>query len=578
MRRNWLLAGTLVAAGILGLYFYIASARPEANATPYRNAAVERGDLTAMVRASGTINPVTTVLVSSQLSGQVVEILSDYNDLVKAGQVVARIASDQIKARRDAGIAELEQAKADLAVKQARVERATASLARAKAALGDTMAQRERAQSQLAEARRAFERQSDLYARGSGARVTLDTAKTQNEVSQSALASAEAQIVSAKAEITGLEADLKLAKAETLTSQAAILGKQARLRDIEIDLERTDIRSPVAGVVVQKSVELGQTVAASLSAPTLFQIAQDLSEIEIHTNVDESDVGRIKAGQRASFSVNAYPNREFSGSVKQVRLGAQTVQNVVIYTTVISVRNEDMALLPGMTANVQILTDERRDILKVPNAALRWRPPMAQAEAPAPRGENAALPGFAPPAANPFSGRPDTNQSGMRRRLDDLSDQIRLQVKPSAEQWAAIEPLFKDARERFSREVQAQGGGEAARRRAIDLRRDLNQAIRSKLDAERQVLYDALIARLQADQRQGQAQATRQTPDAANGTPGRVYVLDQSGKPQAVPVRLGVSDGAMTQIIGQDLQAGQMLIVGGGPKTPQADGPRMRLF
>jgi HlyD family secretion protein len=177
----------------------------------------------------------------------------------------------------------------------------------------------------------------------------------------------------------GLKADIALAEAGLASSNAVILQRQAKLRDIEIDLARTDIKSPVEGVVVKRDIELGQTVAASLSAPTLFTIAQDLREIDIYANIDEADVGRLKAGQKVSFTVNAYPNRTFEGSVRMVRLSAQTVQNVVTYTAVITVKNQDLSLLPGMTANLQIITDEREDVLRIPNAALRFRPSVSVA-------------------------------------------------------------------------------------------------------------------------------------------------------------------------------------------------------
>nr|WP_246504865.1 efflux RND transporter periplasmic adaptor subunit [Microvirga antarctica] len=193
------------------------------------------------------------------------------------------------------------------------------------------------------------------------------------------MVSATAQIASNRAEAIGLKADIALAEAGLKSAEAAIMQREAKLRDIEIDLSRTDIRSPVDGVVVKRDIDLGQTVAASLSAPTLFTIAQDLREIDIYANVDEADVGRLKPDQAVSFTVNAYPNRNFTGRVRLVRLGAQTVQNVVTYTAVIGVKNSDLALLPGMTANLQIVTDERRNALRIPNAALRFRPTGAAA-------------------------------------------------------------------------------------------------------------------------------------------------------------------------------------------------------
>ena len=416
LRRSLALAAAVTAlAGAIGFVAWGPTGGSAAD-VPYRLGSVDRGPITASVRATGTLNPVTTVLVGSQLSGQIVEILADYNSPVKAGQVVARLYSEQIKARRDAARADLEQGRADLAMRRAQIERTKATRQRAEAAVQDMLAQRDRSGAQLADARRNLDRQQELFTRRVGSETALDTARTQTEVQKATLASSEAQIASARAELKGLDADIALAEANLKSAEAVILQREAKLRDIEIDLERTDIRSPVDGVVVQRQIDLGQTVAASLNAPTLFTIAQDLREIDIYANIDEADVGRLKAGQSVSFTVNAYPNRTFTGTVRTVRLGAQTIQNVVTYTAVIGVDNRDMALLPGMTANLQIVTDERRDVLRVPNAALRFRPSSGAAAAPTPGPAPADEPAGRPPRRAGVGGPSRTHR---RRRAAD---------------------------------------------------------------------------------------------------------------------------------------------------------------
>jgi HlyD family secretion protein len=279
-------------------------------------------------------------------------------------------------------------------MRRAQLERTRATRQKAEATLRDQAAQRDRVNALLAEARRNIERQTELSGKGVGSQTALDAARTQGEVQNAALASSEAQIASIRAEMVGLDADIVHAQAQAQSAAAVILQREAKLKDIEIDLERTEIRSPVDGVVVKRDIELGQTVAASFSSPTLFTIAQDLREIDIYANVDEADVGRLKAGQAVSFTVNAYPNRTFEGLVRMVRLGGQTVQNVVTYTAVIRVANQDTALLPGMTANLNIVTEERAGVLRVPNAALRFRP------AGAPSGAAAPSPPDAPPTAS----------------------------------------------------------------------------------------------------------------------------------------------------------------------------------
>jgi HlyD family secretion protein len=373
VRKAWLLLiGFLTAGGAVG--FFLWHPVGEASDSGYRLAAVERGDVTASVRATGTLNPLTTVLVGSQLSGQVVEILADYNTPVSQGQVVARLFSEQIKSRREAALADLTQARAERDTRVAQIDKARSALQRSQAIGDDIAAQRDRAKAQLEEAQRNYDRQAELLARAVGTQNTVDQTKTQLDIQKAALVSAIAQIASNKAEVAGLRADIALAEAGVKSADAVIQQREAKLRDVEIDLARTDIRSPVDGVVVKRDIELGQTVAASLSAPTLFTIAQDLREIDIYANIDEADVGRLKADQSVSFSVNAYPHRTFEGKVRLVRLGAQTIQNVVTYTAVIGVNNKDVALLPGMTANLRIITEERADVLRIPNAALRYRP------------------------------------------------------------------------------------------------------------------------------------------------------------------------------------------------------------
>ena len=542
-RRSWArrVVGVAVAvtalAGAIGFVAWGPTGGSAAD-VPYRLGSVDRGPITASVRATGTLNPVTTVLVGSQLSGQIVEILADYNSPVKAGQVVARLYSEQIKARRDAARADLEQGRADLAMRRAQIERTKATRQRAEAAVQDMLAQRDRSGAQLADARRNLDRQQELFTRRVGSETALDTARTQTEVQKATLASSEAQIASARAELKGLDADIALAEANLKSAEAVILQREAKLRDIEIDLERTDIRSPVDGVVVQRQIDLGQTVAASLNAPTLFTIAQDLREIDIYANIDEADVGRLKAGQSVSFTVNAYPNRTFTGTVRTVRLGAQTIQNVVTYTAVIGVDNRDMALLPGMTANLQIVTDERRDVLRVPNAALRFRPSSGAAAAPTP----------GPTPADEPAGRP---RGG--RALEGLRERIAADVQPTPEQAAAIERVLAEARSAFP--GRGAGLSDEERRAAMRAaRRDIEERIAAALDPERRARFEALAAEGPGG-------------NAQNGTPGRVYVLGEDGAPTPVAVRLGVTDGNTTEILAGDVREGAGIVTGGGPRA-----------
>jgi len=539
--RLWAI-GAVVGVGALAAgYFALRPIGGSANDTPYRTAAIDRGRITASVRATGTLTPMTTVVVGSQLSGQIVEILADYNSQVKAGQVVARLNSDQIKTRRDAAAADLQQAKADLVVKRAQLARAKVARTKANSTVKDQEAQRERTRAQLADAKRTFERQNELFSRGTGAQQALDSARTQVEIQTATLASNEAQIASLEAEISGLDADIALAEGQVQSGEALIAQRDAKLKDILIDLERTDIRSPVDGVVVQRQVDLGQTVAASLSAPVLFQIAQDLRTIDIYANIDEADVGRLKVGQDVSFSVNAYPNRTFQGKVQMVRLGAQTIQNVVTYTGVVRVENRDLALLPGMTANLQIVTDDRQDVLRVANAALRFRPLSGPTALPA-----------AAPAETP-AGR----GAGGGRAAGALRERIEEEVQPTPEQKQAIAAIMAEQRA-GGRQAMA-GLSEEERRAAFRAARtELRAKIAAVLDPERRAKFEALM-------QEGRPAAQ------SDITPGRVYVLDGEGQPKPIAIRLGPSDGAFTQILpAAGIADGIEVVIGGGPRNAEA--------
>ncbi|MBY0363566.1 MAG: efflux RND transporter periplasmic adaptor subunit, partial [Phreatobacter sp.] len=394
MRRWIVLLLLIVALGGGAWWLTGPGSLAVADQPAWRTARVDRGDVVAAVNATGAINPISTVVVGSQVSGQVQEILADYNSQVEAGQILARLDPTQVRARLDGARADLANVRAAREVQLAQIEQARSEIVRADAVRQDATAKLAQVEAQLAEAERNYVRQRELGARGAVAQAVIDTARASVEGQRAGRDSARAQIASAEASKNSIEAALRVAQAQTGTIDAQIVQRQAVVRQIEVDLANTEIRSPVKGTVVQRQVELGQSVAASLQAPTLFLVAQDLTSMEIYANVDEADVGRVRSGQPVTFSVNAYPGREFTGEVKLVRLGSQTVQNVVIYTAIISFRNPRMELLPGMTATLRVISDRREGVVRVPNAALRWRP---AGTAPAERTQAQA------PAANPFA-------------------------------------------------------------------------------------------------------------------------------------------------------------------------------
>lgn len=547
---RWL---ALLVLALLALFGgrYLADFSANTAEPAYRFAKVDRGSIVATVSATGTINPITTVIVSSQLSGQVVEILADYNSEVKADQVVARLNSDQIRARLDAARADLAQSRAQRLVTEAQIERARSEIERAKATAADATAQIARNEALLAETERVFARQTELQSRGFAAQATLDTARAQRDAQRAALASARAQLEGAKAQQQTLTADLHVAEAQLVSVAATIAQREAVVRQIEVDLRNTEIKSPVDGVVIQRNVELGQTVAASLQAPTLFLIADDLRQMEIAANVDEADVGRVLDGQRVTFNVNAYPGRTFEGRVKQVRLGSQTVQNVVIYTAIVSVENPRLELKPGMTANLRVETERRDDVLRVPNAALRWRPPSVTPETPTPG------PAAVEPA--PTQRQPGTGQ----RATQEFVAALRSELDLSADQRAKLDAILAERRGRAG-EFLAET--DPAKRRELfeRSRREFNEQVGAILTPAQREKFGQIAERF--------APANGRTT-----LTGRVYVLGSDGKPQPVTIRIGATDGGLTEVASGPLELGREVIIGGGPKTtepPRTSFPR----
>ena len=317
-----LIVAILVLAGT-GYGFWRWGSSPKES--PYVTVPVQRGNVTQVVSSTGTLQAVVTVQVGSQVSGTIDKLFADFNTKVKAGQVVAQLNQDKFKAAVD-------QARANLLA-------AESNLAKTKVSLVD--------------AQRTLERNRELRKRDIMAQSELDAAQTAYDAAV---------------------AQLEVNKAQSAQSQAA-------LNQSTVDLNNTVIRSPVDGIVISRNVDVGQTVAASLQAPTLFTIANDLSKMEVHTNVDEADVGNITEGQEVTFTVDAFPSRRFRGRVHQVRNAPTVVQNVVTYDAVVRIDNKELLLKPGMTANVQFLVNRRENVLTIPNMALRFKPPDQKNEA-----------------------------------------------------------------------------------------------------------------------------------------------------------------------------------------------------
>jgi HlyD family secretion protein len=376
-RRNWtrwgLIAGVAIAVAVGTELWRIHSA----NAVSYDTVPVERGPIQASVTATGTLNAVVNVQVGSQVSGNIKALYADFNTKVAKGQLVAEIDPQLFQTQVDQATAARASQHSAALTASAQVQKANSELAGTKANEKAAEAALAKDQANALNASNQFKRQDALFARGIVSQTDRDVAKAAMDAAQAQLAADEAQIEAAKQTIQSAQAQVSVAEAQLRSAQDQERQSQASLEQATINLARTRITAPVDGIVIARRMDVGQTVAASLSAPTIFEIAQDLTKMHLDTNVDESDIAKIAAGQNATFTVDAYPGITFHGQVADVRKAPISAQNVVTYDVVISVSNPDLKLFPGMTANARIMTAKLENSLKVPNAVLRSRPTAA---------------------------------------------------------------------------------------------------------------------------------------------------------------------------------------------------------
>jgi len=539
MKLRNLLGWAAVAAAVAGGGWWWTQQQAASERPQFRTAVLERGDLTAAVTASGTLAATVQVQVSSQVSGQIREVLADFNSEVRKGEVIARLDPETFEYRVRQAEADVEASRAQVAVQQATVAARRSDLVRA--------------QINLDEARRDLDRKADLVAR--------------NFISGAERDRAAALVRTVEQEVLSAEAQVRLAEAQERNARSVVRQREAQLASSRVDLGRTVIRAPVDGIVIKRSIEPGQTVAVSLAAPEMFLIAQNLRDMQVEVSIDEAEVSRLRVGQKASFGVDAFPGRTFEGTVRQVRKAARNEQNVITYTAVVSADNDALRLLPGMTANVRIVTDVRQDVLRVPNAALRFRPPgwtdpLRTADA----GGQARAPanGASAPAGAAGAG----TGSAAGGALLAFRTRIDTELAPTDAQRARLDAIFGTARERFAGLRDAPEGERA--KLAERIRADMRVAIGEVLDETQRRRYAEILVDLS-----GRTVAR-----------GRVFVPGADGAPMPVEIRLGLSDGAFTEVIGTQgaarLAAGDRVYVGlvaasARPSAPTPPAGRLRL-
>ncbi len=331
LRSKWV----PIAVVLIGIVLFAAFRFGHGNASQYLTVPAVRGDIRDVVQATGTINAVTTVQVGSQVSGTISALYADFNSHVKKGQVIAQIDPSLFEGALLQAKADLQNAKATSAVAKAEVEKAKATAIQTQA---------------------DYDRTLPLTRAGVMSQQQLDISKANNDAAQAAVSSAQAALDQAIAQVA---------------------QKSAAVQVAQTNVNNTTIRSPIDGVVINRAVDVGQTVAASLQAPNLFSIAQDLAKMQVDVSTDESDVGQIRVGQQVTFKVDAFPKDAFRGRVVQIRMNPTTVQNVVTYDTVVNFDNPDTKLFPGMTAYISIPVAQASNVVEIPNAALRFQPMLS---------------------------------------------------------------------------------------------------------------------------------------------------------------------------------------------------------
>ena len=550
-RILWLsIVVALLGAAVWG-YLHMQSG---ANAPRYRLARVERGPLRVNVSANGTLNAVVTVQVGSQVSGQIIEMLANFNSKVRKGQIIARLDPAIYEAKVRQAQADLDSTRATVLNQQAQVERARAEVENAHATLAEAEAQTSRTEVVASDAERDLQRKVALFERQLIPRSDRDTAQALYDSSVTQVRAARARERSLKAAIRSAEAQLKVAGAALQTAHAQVAQKRAALDQAMVDLENTRIRAPINGVVVSRSVDTGQTVAASLQAPTLFTIAQSLDLMQVETSVAEADIGRVKFSDEALFTVDAFPRDTFRGRVVEIRMAPSTVQNVVTYMVIVAVSNPAGKLLPGMTANVRLVVEQRENVLKVPNAALRFR------------GDAEGEEGDRPEAA----AAQDADTGDTRGSGESTRERLVQSLGLTKDQVARLDAILDESR----RQRHALRGAE---------RQDERQAQEKKLrQARRERIREILTPEQRAKFDQGAGRQTARDEDA--GVTGRLWVLGRNGRPTPIAVTLGVTDGKVTEVL-QGVSEGQEIVVGrmasdppaGAPSSTPDRAPRIRL-
>ena len=540
------IVAVLVLAGVGAYLFFV---RHTASANEFFTESVGKGNIRNVVNATGSVQAVLTVQVGSQVSGQIQALYADFNSVVKRGQLLAKIDPRNFETQ-------VEQAKANLAAAQAHVTTVEADLINQTASLQSAKANLEASKVARDNSSVIFKRYEELRASGVVSQNDYDTAKATFDGNVAKYNQAEAQVKQAEAAINSSKANVTQAKAQVAQSQAA-------LDQAQVSLDYTTIYSPVDGVVVQRSVDVGQTVAASLQTPTLYLIANDLTKMQVNASVDEADIGNVSNAVDVQFTVDAYRNDVFKGTIAEIRLNPLTVQNVVTYSVIINVDNSQLKLKPGMTANIRMTVAQRDHVLKIPNAALRYVPPGMTREEVA---QMTRTQGPGAQAANPSTSSADSAlAAGEGDGTGRGADRGHGKSSAGGPQGAAMSQNF-----------QARGSGRGNR-----------QASGENTVSPMAMGPEPGHPILAPGQLWNPAEKIQfPTTNRRSTRPAVVWVLGADRKPQAKQVVTGITDGVATEVVSGELNEGDKIIVadttqagtasagGGRPPIPIMGGGR----
>jgi len=584
-----LLAGVVVVAA----FFW----GDKASASDYITGKVEKGNVEVNVSATGTVQAVTTVQVGSQVSGTLEWLGADFNSQVTRGQVIARLDPAIFQAQVANARANVVNAEAAVAAAETEINSQKANLTAAKSNLEVTRVQRDDA---AALVRRYQELQNVLSGRD------LEAAQAQANA-------AAARYEQAAAQVGQVQAANASAKAKVDQAKASVAQAKAQLQQSQLNLDHSIIASPIDGVVVSRNVDVGQTVAASLSAPTLFTIANDLTKMQVLASIDEADVGQIRQGIQAHFSVDAYPGETFTGEISQLRLNAQTLQNVVTYSAVIDVANRGLKLRPGMTANITIMVAKREGVLTVPNAALRFKPNLSDKEQEAFRvkiderrkeldaerqaqgsqeGQQASSPQAQQPSAQ--GGELRTNNEGRQRAPDGAEGSRKRaeggQGNSNREGWRQRAEGGQGNSNREGFRQRRGGGPDNSNREGFRQRRgggpdnSNSEGFRQRGGGQTPGAEGQRPRGEGSQAGTGEGQRQRQGGQASGGGEGgsprrqwqTIWVLTANKQIEPRLVRTGLTNGRVTEIVAGDLLEGDTVIIGQnetGATRPQTPTP-----